>query len=98
MDSNSSKFSKAIFRVIVLVGIVGLLIVGAVGDHENIGGRKMMKTSIGGAAGNYMKQYDDIRAVSKFQLNYISKRRVPNGSDPIHNRRAGSSTHPPGQA
>ncbi|XP_030499099.2 uncharacterized protein LOC115714513 [Cannabis sativa] len=31
-------------------------------------------------------------------INYMSKRRVPNGPDPIHNRRAGKSGRPPGQA
>ncbi|CAK9154452.1 unnamed protein product [Ilex paraguariensis] len=31
-------------------------------------------------------------------LNYMSKRKVPNGPDPIHNRRAGNSGRPPGQA
>ncbi|KAJ4711216.1 CLAVATA3/ESR (CLE)-related protein 25-like [Melia azedarach] len=32
-------------------------------------------------------------------LNYMmSKRRVPNGPDPIHNRRAGNSRRPPGQS
>ncbi|KAE8698886.1 Phosphatase 2A-2 [Hibiscus syriacus] len=34
----------------------------------------------------------------KQDLNYMSKRRVPNGPDPIHNRRAGNSGRPPGQA
>ncbi|KAK5845842.1 CLAVATA3/ESR (CLE)-related 25 -like protein [Gossypium arboreum] len=33
----------------------------------------------------------------KQDLNYMSKRRVPNGPDPIHNRRAGNSGRPPGQ-
>ncbi|KAA8530294.1 hypothetical protein F0562_005003 [Nyssa sinensis] len=31
-------------------------------------------------------------------LNYVSKRRVPNGPDPIHNRRAWNSRQLPGQA
>ncbi|XAR64987.1 hypothetical protein NMG60_11008903 [Bertholletia excelsa] len=30
-------------------------------------------------------------------LNFMSKRRVPNGPDPIHNRRAGNSRQPPGR-
>ncbi|XVF02326.1 hypothetical protein REPUB_Repub04eG0166000 [Reevesia pubescens] len=33
----------------------------------------------------------------QLDLNYMSKRRVPNGPDPIHNRRAGNSKRPPGQ-
>ncbi|KAJ9683531.1 hypothetical protein PVL29_019208 [Vitis rotundifolia] len=32
-----------------------------------------------------------------WDLNYVSKRRVPNGPDPIHNRRAGKSREPPGR-
>ncbi|GMJ13155.1 CLAVATA3/ESR-RELATED 26 [Hibiscus trionum] len=31
----------------------------------------------------------------RMDLNYMSKRRVPNGPDPIHNRRAGNSGRPP---
>ncbi|KAL8137423.1 hypothetical protein V2J09_003424 [Rumex salicifolius] len=31
-------------------------------------------------------------------LIYVSKRRVPNGPDPIHNRRVGESRRPPGRA
>ncbi|XP_022752241.1 uncharacterized protein LOC111300952 [Durio zibethinus] len=33
-----------------------------------------------------------------FHLNYVSKRRVPTGPDPIHNRRAATSRQPPGRA
>ncbi|PSR87624.1 CLE25p like [Actinidia chinensis var. chinensis] len=38
-------------------------------------------------------------AVHRWDLdpNYVSKRRVPNGPDPIHNRRAGKSREPPGR-
>ncbi|KAJ6721853.1 CLAVATA3/ESR (CLE)-RELATED PROTEIN 26 [Salix viminalis] len=36
---------------------------------------------------------------SELDLNYMmSKRRVPNGPDPIHNRRTGNSKRPPGRA
>lgn len=36
------------------------------------------------------------RGEADFDLNYGDvKRRVPNGSDPIHNRRAGKSGEPP---
>ncbi|KAE8688290.1 serine/threonine-protein phosphatase PP2A catalytic subunit-like [Hibiscus syriacus] len=33
----------------------------------------------------------------RMDLNYMSKRRVPKGPDPIHNRRAGNSKRPPRQ-
>ncbi|OMO52775.1 CLAVATA3/ESR (CLE)-related protein 25-like protein [Corchorus olitorius] len=35
---------------------------------------------------------------NNFHLNHVSKRRVPNGPDPIHNRRAAKSRQPPGRA
>ncbi|XP_057948495.1 CLAVATA3/ESR (CLE)-related protein 25 [Malania oleifera] len=38
-----------------------------------------------------------LAASSELDLNYMSKRKVPNGPDPIHNRRAGNSRQPPGQ-
>ncbi|KAL3636307.1 hypothetical protein CASFOL_020854 [Castilleja foliolosa] len=49
---------------------------------------------------NIWKDDDEkqINVVSKFFLNYVSKRKIPNGPDPIHNRKAGSSHRPPGQA
>ncbi|KAJ6421746.1 hypothetical protein OIU84_029019 [Salix udensis] len=31
-------------------------------------------------------------------LNYVSKRRVPNGPDPIHNRKTVQSRQPPGRS
>nr|GEU82415.1 CLAVATA3/ESR (CLE)-related protein 25 [Tanacetum cinerariifolium] len=31
-------------------------------------------------------------------LNYVSKRRVPNGPDPIHNRRTRNTGQPPNRA
>ncbi|GMH15351.1 hypothetical protein Nepgr_017192 [Nepenthes gracilis] len=34
----------------------------------------------------------------KMDANYMSERSVPDGSDPIHNRRAGNSRQPPGRA
>ncbi|XP_039062063.1 uncharacterized protein LOC120206497 [Hibiscus syriacus] len=34
----------------------------------------------------------------RMDLNYMSKRRVPKGHDPIHNRRARNSRQPPRQA
>ncbi|RVW47202.1 hypothetical protein CK203_070241 [Vitis vinifera] len=48
----------------------------------------------------HMKVIDRERLVIRRQLdlNYMSKRRVPNGPDPIHNRRAGNSRQPPGQS
>ncbi|MED6163183.1 hypothetical protein PIB30_077463 [Stylosanthes scabra] len=53
-------------------------------DHNNNNGQVVF------TAGRDNKELKD--------FNYMSKRRVPNGPDPIHNRRAGNSGRPPGQA
>ncbi|KAK1288912.1 CLAVATA3/ESR (CLE)-related protein 25 [Acorus calamus] len=39
-----------------------------------------------------------VRFQSGQDLNFVSKRRVPNGPDPIHNRKAGRSGQRPGRA
>ncbi|XP_047958796.1 CLAVATA3/ESR (CLE)-related protein 25 [Salvia hispanica] len=35
------------------------------------------------------------KKTSSLHLNFVSKRRVPNGPDPIHNRRVGTTRLPP---
>ncbi|KAL4315248.1 hypothetical protein HN51_069434 [Arachis hypogaea] len=88
-------------RLFLVVGLVCLVVVGSSlatsrklttqhhqeeeeeGLHHNNG-------QVVFSAARDNKQLDD--------FNYMSKRRVPNGPDPIHNRRAGNSGRPPGQA
>nr|XP_009757043.1 PREDICTED: CLAVATA3/ESR (CLE)-related protein 25-like [Nicotiana sylvestris] len=83
---NIRKFSKGFLGFLVLLGFVWLLLVGV---YENEGimkkNTKLMKTQ--------KRSFH-----SKIDLNFVSRRRVPNGPDPIHNRRARSSRRPPGQA
>ncbi|KAL8550399.1 hypothetical protein ACS0TY_009007 [Phlomoides rotata] len=52
------------------------------------------------AAGERNRKHEDGKMrEKKNHVNYlVSKRRIPNGPDPIHNRRAGNSHQPPGQA
>ncbi|XP_011071284.1 CLAVATA3/ESR (CLE)-related protein 25-like [Sesamum indicum] len=88
--SSSSKMLKVLLRLLVLVGVFRFLIVAAA--TEGGGGRRVKDDDVIRGRENEMK------AVSKFDLNYSTKRKVPNGPDPIHNRRAGSSRQPPGQA
>ncbi|XP_050374088.1 uncharacterized protein LOC126791656 [Argentina anserina] len=49
-------------------------------------------------SGTSMKPEDQKLVHPELDLNYMSKRRVPNGPDPIHNRRSGNSGRPPGHA
>ncbi|CAA3010442.1 CLAVATA3 ESR (CLE)-related 25 [Olea europaea subsp. europaea] len=67
-----------------------------VNASEN-GGRKM-KLELNSMKHMQMIGTGNHKVLAKFDLNYTNKRRVPNGSDPIHNRKAGNSHQPPGQA
>ncbi|KGN47786.1 uncharacterized protein LOC101209880 [Cucumis sativus] len=63
----------------------------ATGD-EISGISKETTVAVGGGRGGKVVDHPE------WHLNYMSKRRVPNGPDPIHNRRAGNSGRPPGKA
>ncbi|CAJ1931623.1 unnamed protein product [Sphenostylis stenocarpa] len=93
----SRFFLPRFFRALLVVGLVCLLVLGSLGGGE--GARQQTKqwseerVKHGRVVGRDMP-------VNRAELdfNYMSKRRVPNGPDPIHNRRAGNSGRPPGQA
>ncbi|MCD9646048.1 hypothetical protein HAX54_035572 [Datura stramonium] len=102
MDNTIRKFSKGFLGFLVLVGFVWLVLVEV---FENNGGTRMnyvhqtagiMKNSK--LMKTHMKRISSHVVHPKIDFNLVSKRRVPNGPDPIHNRRARSSRRPPGQA
>ncbi|KAE9597062.1 hypothetical protein Lal_00007894 [Lupinus albus] len=93
----SYYFLPKFFRVLIVIELVSLLVFGSMHSgrteqtsqlsaeglkHEKVIGRNINK---------HVKN-------EELDFNYISKRRVPNGPDPIHNRRAGNSDRPPGKA
>lgn len=93
------RFLKALFGILTLVGFVYLLLVGMLETGESQ--TKTMNLSGSAASFKHMKLvFGDGEKVGTNSdlINYMSKRRVPNGPDPIHNRRAGNSGRPPGQA
>ncbi|KAK9119541.1 hypothetical protein Scep_017634 [Stephania cephalantha] len=80
----------------VLLFIWFLLVIGTIASQ---GAKRRIPTS---RPGN-LKRLDvvgrDAPVIhSDLDPNYMSKRRVPNGPDPIHNRRAGKSGQPAGRA
>ncbi|PIN15224.1 hypothetical protein CDL12_12125 [Handroanthus impetiginosus] len=83
MNRTSCKFLKGFLRALLLVLFIRFLIVGLTNGREN-GGRRILKhddhVEVNKGRGKH------IRALSKFELNYTNKRRIPNGPDPIHNR------------
>ncbi|KAK6922102.1 hypothetical protein RJ641_012609 [Dillenia turbinata] len=96
MGSSVSPWQlKALFGALALVGLTCILVA------TNAASRGIESTNT--FATQNFKHMEVVEGEKLphhplLDLNYMSKRRVPNGPDPIHNRRAGNSRQPPGQA
>ncbi|KAK4790808.1 hypothetical protein SAY86_031221 [Trapa natans] len=78
---------KVMLAAVILVGLIWLLLFGgSVVDAANNG-----QSPEGEAKPSLVARTEP-------DLYYSSNRKVPKGPDPIHNRRAGNSGRPPGQA
>ncbi|XP_048136203.1 uncharacterized protein LOC115756433 [Rhodamnia argentea] len=102
MGKSSPLYAKFLLRALAALSLVWLLVFAAA---EAAGSR-------GAAPNPPLKDWSEGKATNsevmdgekklafrpQSDFNYMSKRRVPNGPDPIHNRRAGNSKQPPGQA
>ncbi|KAK6241999.1 hypothetical protein QQP08_006882 [Theobroma cacao] len=103
-SSTSSLFSKALFGTLVVLGFILVLLVGTLQSEGNET-KTTLRTETSSSTGK-LQEHAKVLGRGKslidghpqLDLNYMSKRRVPNGPDPIHNRRAGNSRRPPGQA
>lgn len=91
-------------RMLVIVLLLILASVepqGVVGVRDSIGIRRQLYVQVhGGGIGASEVRFTGFPAKKiksdEPDMNYSNeKRRVPNGSDPIHNRRAGKSGEPP---
>ncbi|KAG5240822.1 CLAVATA3/ESR (CLE)-RELATED PROTEIN 26 [Salix purpurea] len=91
---------KVLLGAVATVMFVLLLLVGALES----GATKRTQT---GVDSSDLKHHEDLLIGREKQLVYdpeldlnfvMNKRKVPNGPDPIHNRRAGNSKRPPGRA
>ncbi|XP_004489947.1 CLAVATA3/ESR (CLE)-related protein 25 [Cicer arietinum] len=102
-SSNSNYFlPRLLFRVIVVVGLVCFIVFGSLLLVSGEGGTGQTTTTTQWSNERVLNKHDE-QIVGKdnheeLDFNYMSKRRVPNGPDPIHNRRAGNSGRPPGQS
>lgn len=76
-----------LYGVTVLVGVIWLLFVCTIADHATATTTKSIRVSStkGLRHGEFVGQ-ERLDSHQDFHLNYVSKRRVPNGPDPIHNR------------
>ncbi|KAG5059343.1 hypothetical protein AAZX31_01G037100 [Glycine max] len=96
-SSSSSFFLSRFLRALLVMGLVSLLVLGSLGSGE---GTIHPTTQWSQERVKHERVVGRDKPVDRAELdfNYMSKRRVPNGPDPIHNRRAGNSGRPPGQA
>ncbi|KAE9607114.1 hypothetical protein Lal_00026044 [Lupinus albus] len=96
--SSGYFFPKFFYRSLAVVGLVCLLVVGSIssGGRTRHEGTKWSSERLkhGKVIGRDNKPVTN----EELDFNYMSKRRVPNGPDPIHNRRAGNSGQSPGKA
>ncbi|KAJ7943560.1 CLAVATA3/ESR (CLE)-related protein 25 [Quillaja saponaria] len=104
-SNSSSLFRMVFFRAVAIVFFLCLLVVVGSRSSSSEGTRRATTstppTTL--SPGKLLDRHEigekEIENHSELDLiNYMSKRRVPNGPDPIHNRRAGNSGRPPGQA
>lgn len=78
---------KALFGALALVVFIWLVFAGVL----DAGGMNTTTTTT-----VKLRPEGSFKPLDRTNLNYMSKRRVPNGPDPIHNRKAGNSGQPPG--
>ncbi|XP_039045033.1 CLAVATA3/ESR (CLE)-related protein 25-like [Hibiscus syriacus] len=103
--------TSLLFITLVVLGVVSFISIGilqseghgtkttiARGDHRSWTSTTTAKLQQREEQVKVLGKGESSVAHPKQDLNYMSKRRVPNGPDPIHNRRAGNSGRPPGQA
>lgn len=90
---------RALLGGIVLVGVILFLFAGVLRNQVTTTTRTRSTTSQTKNSKNWNfvaeERHPSRRGLD--HLNYVSKRRVPNGPDPIHNRRAVKFRQPPGR-
>lgn len=82
----SGRVCRGTKEAVFFVGVVCLLLIGII-NHQT---RQMTMITVVASAG----RFEDLKSIGKqrnhgvlhYDLNFVSKRRVPNGPDPIHNR------------
>ncbi|KAL8114651.1 hypothetical protein AgCh_021494 [Apium graveolens] len=87
----SGRISRGLLRSVFLLGCLGLLCFGMISNQP----RRLAISTVLSSRSFELIGKQRIAGHHASGIHYVSKRRVPNGPDPIHNRRAGKSTRPP---
>lgn len=77
---------RSLFGVTLLVGVIWFFFVGIIANHATAMTKSMMVPSTRDFKHWEFVAQERYNFHQDFHLNYVSKRRVPNGPDPIHNR------------
>ncbi|KAK9272714.1 hypothetical protein L1049_003091 [Liquidambar formosana] len=91
---------RTLFGALVFVGFIWFLFVGILANRVSTKTTTATITTIPSTLNfKHLKLIGRERhsAHKDLDLNYVSKRRVPNGPDPIHNRRSRPFRVPPGR-
>ncbi|KAL8117138.1 CLAVATA3/ESR (CLE)-related protein 25-like [Apium graveolens] len=90
----SRRISRGLLGAVFVIGILCLLCLGMISNQP----RRLATVTVPSSQSFALIGNQRNSGHGASHLHYVSKRRVPNGSDPIHNRRAGKSTRPPVRA
>lgn len=88
---------KALFGALLLVVFVWLLLLGILESGETKGSSAVTITSSSNLRKVMLVGRQRHPVAGTPDLIYASKRKVPSGPDPIHNRHVGETNRPPGR-
>ena len=77
---------RFLIGVTVLMGVIWLLFVCTIVNHATAMTKSIMVSSTRDFKHQEFVGQDRLNSHQDFHLNYVSKRRIPSGPDPIHNR------------
>lgn len=97
-SSGGRRFFKAVFVALVLCTFMSKLFIDNLTSTETKGGAAAAITSVGSLRQVMLIGRKKHSVPGNSDLIAASKRRVPNGPDPIHNRYVGETQRPPGRA
>ncbi|CAK7338610.1 unnamed protein product [Dovyalis caffra] len=93
-----SRSLRAIFGAVIFWGVIWFLYVGILANRATTLMARIRVSSAGTLKHLKLSGRESHVIHHDLDLNYVSKRRVPNGPDPIHNRKTSLSRQPPGRS
>ncbi|KAG5226842.1 hypothetical protein OIU78_026024 [Salix suchowensis] len=92
------RILRALFGAAIFWGLIWFMYVGILPSHATTLMARIRVPSAGTFKHLKLSGGESHLVRHDMDLNYVSKRRVPNGPDPIHNRKTVQSRQPPGRS